>query len=250
MKAYVVFVLLFVPAWVQAGSCFLVADTYYQQLYCEIQASGKGAGLPSLADFRRNNERMQALLLKPYANRAGIDIKMPVTSSQPRPVAKTISVQDQSRATACTVDQLAVTCSGKRYDLVVNQPRDRLSPGVLDSQFKLDLPVFSGSRQDAAAVNTYLLDSYRHYLDKMMAIGLGGSTLSFAKFAFLFEDLAAREVSFRDRFERMFFYLKSDRKKLQVPVRTELPREFDPAYCYPILDLITCQVGLVNLVFI
>ena len=41
--------------------CFTYAENYYEQIYCEVQASGQGKDLPGFYDFRRNDEMMQAL---------------------------------------------------------------------------------------------------------------------------------------------------------------------------------------------
>jgi hypothetical protein len=66
---------------VQAKSlCFTLAETYYQQLYCEIKASGKAQGLLHFDDFRRNELLMQTLLLKQYASRLGINVVLPDTT--------------------------------------------------------------------------------------------------------------------------------------------------------------------------
>lgn len=245
-------VLLWTPVTALANGCFLVADTYYQQLYCEIKAAGQGAGLPTLADFRRNNEQMQALLLKPYAVRAGIEIKMPVrhrpttTSDTPRKASVAAAPQTVS---PCRASGLMLECGDSSFQLVVNQPNALLEPGVLAADFAMNLPSYKGSVEDVAALQAYLLHSYEHYLRRMMAIGLGGSTLSYAKYAYLFNDLYDRGVSFSARFEKMFSYLKADKKTLQAPRRTQLPREFDPQYCIAVGALMVCQVGLVNLVF-
>lgn len=249
MRRFACAVLCYLPIMSAANSCFNFAETYYQQLYCEIRASGQGAGLPSMLDFRRNNEQMQALVLKPYARKAGIAMQMPKVSQPLVRVSKTPPAEPSNRDSACVVQAAALLCGSDHYQLVSNLPNEALAPGTLSAGHAMALPVYRGSRQDAAAINRYLESSYYHYLQKMMAIGLGGSTLSYGKFAFLFEDLASKGISFGERFEVMYRYLKADKQKLQVPIRKELPREFDPQRCFPLRELQVCQAGLVNLVF-
>ena len=53
-------------------------------------------------------------------------------------------------------------------------------------------------------------------LDKMMEIGLGGVTMTYGKFAFLFADLHEKDVDFVARFERMFDYLKKDKRNISI----------------------------------
>lgn len=244
-------VLACLPSVAAANTCFNFADTYYQQLYCEIRASGQGAGLPSMLDFRRNNEQMQALILKPYARKAGIAMQMPKATAPVARVSKSPPVTSQPTATAaaCVVQAADLVCGNNHYALVSNRPNEALAPGALSASQHMALPLYRGSRQDEAAISAYLEASYYHYLQKMMAIGLGGSTLSYGKFAYLFEDLASKGISFGERFEVMYRYLKADKQKLQVPIRTDLPREFDPRACFPLHELQVCQAGLVNLVF-
>ncbi|MEH6529416.1 MAG: hypothetical protein V7718_05685, partial [Porticoccus sp.] len=57
--------------------CLLLAENYYEQLYCEVKAMGQGRRLPSLLDFRRNNELTQAMLLKRPAAKVGIEVVLP-----------------------------------------------------------------------------------------------------------------------------------------------------------------------------
>tara|TARA_R110001592_G_scaffold52511_8_gene160708 strand:- start:25521 stop:25838 length:318 start_codon:yes stop_codon:yes gene_type:complete len=58
------------------SACFNQAETYYEQIYCEIKAKGQGVSLPSFVDFRKNNEQMQALLLKRKAEALNIPFTM------------------------------------------------------------------------------------------------------------------------------------------------------------------------------
>ena len=235
---------------VQASECFNFADTYYQQVYCEIKASGKGNGLPSFLDFRRNTEQMQALLLKPHARKAGVKFELPATTKPVVSVKKTLPAPTlPAGGSDCTVAGLELHCAAASYRLVTNLPNNRLEAGALSAENAMNLPGFSGNRLQAAEVETYLTTAYQHYLQKMMAIGLGGSTMSYGKFAYLFEDLGRKGVSFADRFEVMYRYLKADKRNLSVPVRASLPAGFDTGNCYAIAQWMVCQAGMHNFVF-
>ncbi|HEY0891459.1 MAG TPA: hypothetical protein VGE32_00300, partial [Cellvibrio sp.] len=61
--------------------CFALAETYYEQVYCQLQAKAQTKGLPPFNQFKKNNETVQASLLKRPAERNGI--KLPVRKVQP-----------------------------------------------------------------------------------------------------------------------------------------------------------------------
>ena len=113
----------------------------------------------------------------------------------------------------------------------------------------MDMPTFRGSLSDRDAVEQYLRKSYQHYLFKMMDIGLGGSTLSYGKFAYLFDDLNSKGVSFGKRFEAMYGYLKKDKKTLSVPAKSQAPSELTPDDCYRLDVLLVCRLGVNNWLF-
>ncbi len=198
--------------------CWLLAETYYEQIYCELQASGQGADLPSLLDFRRNNDRIQALLLRRPAARAGIKVAVPADLRSPVP---DIVVAEKPRKAGngldgCKLDHLSLVCEGGRYSIVSNQANSRLTEGVLGASNKIKMAVFRGSMDDQPAKAAYLARAYRQYLEKMMEIGLGGSTFSYAKFAYLLDDVMVRGVDFAHRFETMFGFLKEDKQRIAV----------------------------------
>lgn len=235
-----------------ASNCFNFAETYYQQMYCEIQASGNGAGLPSFLDFRRNNEQTQALLLKPHARKAGIPLEMPkaaqavvtVTSSTPA-----IAENYRTLFSECAVVGLRIQCRSTSYQLVNNLPNSYLKPEALGETNTMNLPVFNGEIQNRQAVENYLQEAYLHYLRKMMEIGLGGSTLSYGKFSYLFADLNRKGFDFSGRFGVMYKYLKADKKRLSAPTRSSLPAGFELERCYPLTSLLVCDAGNNNLIF-
>ena len=77
---YFLYLILFVSfsqhASAAVSKCFVHAETYYEQIYCEIKEQGKGKALPAFVDFRKNNEVTQALLLKRDAAALHIYIKI------------------------------------------------------------------------------------------------------------------------------------------------------------------------------
>ena len=58
--------------------CFALAATYYEQVYCQLQAKAQTKGLPPFNQFKKNDEVVQASLLKRPAERNGIKLPAPV----------------------------------------------------------------------------------------------------------------------------------------------------------------------------
>lgn len=232
--------------------CWLLAETYYEQLYCEVQAAGQGADLPSLLDFRRNNDKIKALLLRRPAARAGIDVAVPadtrllvpevVEAAEPRKV--------DSGLDGCQLDHLWLICEGARYLLVSNLGNSRLADGVLKPSNKMRIPVFRGTMDDRAARIDYLTEAYQQYLEKMMEIGLGGSTFSYAKFVYLFDDVVAKGVNFAQRFETMFAFLKEDKQRLAVNESQPDSPALQPGQCDRFgRQLVVCNNARKNYLF-
>jgi hypothetical protein len=196
--------------------CFNEAETYYQQLYCEVVAEGGGSNLPAFYDFKQNNEMIQALLLKRPASKVGIEVMLPARKARIDADKREMSRVVQKDFESCSFSELSLICRESTWQLTGNRANSQLAAGVLDEGQVMALPRFTGDRSDALAVNNYLFRSYRQYIEKMLAIGLGAATLSYGKFAYLFEDLAAKGVDFVDRFETMYRYLKKDKRSIGV----------------------------------
>ena len=62
--------------------CFASASSYYEQVYCELQARGEAKTLPPFYQFKRNDATTQALLLKRPAGRIGIELPMPKSTAK------------------------------------------------------------------------------------------------------------------------------------------------------------------------
>lgn len=229
----------------QADSfCFAQAQSYYEQLYCEVKAKGKGKNLPRFDQFRSNNQLTQALLLKRPAGSAGVEIVMPKAEKSAGKIAKPVAqvpAQSTSGLENCSLNGLLISCGGKQYRLLGNRANRRLSPGALDEDNRLELPRYEGAMTDRQRLYPYLLKAYRHYIGKMVDIGLAGATMSYGKFEYLFADLHAKGISFHDRFETMFRYLKKDKRSIAVNEGVSAPDSVGLDDCAPLdRKLIAC----------
>ncbi|MDQ2077824.1 hypothetical protein [Marinimicrobium sp. ABcell2] len=250
----------------QSG-CFAMAGTYYEQVYCELQARGDSHGLPPMYEFRRNDTTTQALLLRRPAQRAGIDVPMPGARerhpSQPRREANipepaepqpshdsTKTASSTHSLAGCHMDGTRIDCDGRQYQLLGNQNNNQLEPGALEPDNALNLPVFQGNLNDKAAVNAYLHRAYQRYVEQMIAIGLGGVTMTYGRFAFLFEDVQEKGLDFGDRFETMYGFLKQDKRRSAVSEQLNPDPQLRIEHCDRLSDqLLVCSRGGRNRVF-
>lgn len=256
--------ILFCAAGAQASQfCFASAKTYYEQIYCELEAKGKAKGLPSFDQFKRNNEVVQASLLRLPAERNRIVLPAPRSAKsltddvfvdsvpetkknkvmQKESTTKNSSYQqevfkdehvarklDKSLSAVgnanCQLDASEIRCASKRYRLIGNKANKRLAQGVLLDTNKMALPLI----QQGQAMNAYVSSAYRQYIEKMCSIGLGAVTMTYARFAYLYEDLQSKNVNFVNRFEVMYSYLKKDKAAMwiseKIPVNTQLAMQY------------------------
>lgn len=239
------------------GWCFAFAKTYFEQVYCEVKAKGKGQGLPSIYEFRKNPDNIQALLLKRPAASIGIDYAIPkkITRVKKTVAKRTIQPAITPSATRITLPKCSLTgkilsCDGLRYELVGNKANKHLSKGALSDSNAMGLTNYSGNLMDATAINNYLYRSYLLYIEKMLAIGLGGVTMSYGQFAFLFDDLQERQVSFSDRFETMYTFLKKDKASIAVDESVSANKHLKIEDCHQLNDrLIVCYKNSKNYIF-
>ncbi|MEH6468002.1 MAG: hypothetical protein V7725_00145 [Porticoccus sp.] len=241
--------------------CLLLAENYYEQLYCEVKAMGRGHRLPSLLDFRRNNELTQAMLLKRPAAKVGIEVVLPKREAAPSretspkiTQSKTMRINREMDSGGglrqCLFNAKSIQCADDSYHLVGNEANSKLVKGVLADSNRMDIPIYSGLLSDQQALNQYLTRAYRQYVEKMLEIGLGGSTFSYVKFVFLFNDVTAKGIDFSQRFETMFRFLKQDKQNIAVsealPSGVPLARE----YCDRLDDsLVVCDGGRKNYLY-
>ena len=234
--------------------CFTLAENFYEQLYCEIQAKGRGDELPAFRDFLRNDPTTQALLLKRPARKLGINVPMPKPQSvaRPAPAAKPSGQNTAQIAGAmqgCDYSQGVIQCASNAFHFVKNLPNDQLAPGALTSNNKMAIPSFSAALTDGSAVGKYLANAYAIYLEKMMAIGLGAATMSYAKFHYFFYDISEKGISFSERFETLYHYLKKDKRALAIR-HVSAPESLAPGECEPVTTgLLACSSGQRNYLF-
>jgi hypothetical protein len=224
--------------------------TPLEEVYCQLVS--KGEKLPSLEDFRRNQPRIQALLLKAPARKHGIRVPSPGknTSAQKKAPAKRVPVkashsqshsqfQPQTKRqqptsvrdiksksqmpevsatgmTGCALQGRTIRCSQQNFQLVNNLPNRQLSPSALSEKNTLGLTNYKGKSQDERALKKHLSLSYQRYIEQMLSIGLGASTMSYSKFYYTYEELQRLQVDFAERFETMFGYLKKDKASMAI----------------------------------
>jgi hypothetical protein len=211
--------------------CFAFAETYYEQVYCQLQAKAQTKGLPPFHEFKKNDERVQAALLKRPAERNGIKLPLPkiavdnqaVVSDKPlkslrnrvessgRVVREVVEIQQPETDSNCLLDANNIRCGNLRYKLIGNKSNRYLAKGVLDEDYKMAIPDYAGEPLDQ-----YLSEAYRHYVNKMCDIGLGGVTMTFGKFAYLYRDVQLKGLNFVQRFETMYSFLKKDKAIMAV----------------------------------
>lgn len=257
--------------------CFVKAETYYEQIFCEVSSKGNGRHLPDFYDFRKNDPLIQALLLKKSAARSGIALAMPrnKTKTVQHDVVKNTAAKNSAKGNArkigrisvennanqhhdgftwrrdCQFDKNAIVCIKKRYVLIGNKNNDTLKEGALSKSNQMGLTYYRQSLDNKADVNDYLVLSYQRYVEKMLAIGLGGVTMSSGKFAFLFHDLTNRGVSFHERFETMYRYLIKDKKAIRVNERASIDQPLSMDRClYLSENIITCEATQKNFLFV
>lgn len=247
-------------------ACLSQARNSYEELYCKVAASDENNGLPSLADFRRNPPETQALLLRRPAARLGLKMPERLRKKADVPAAAADVVQ-QERSTrqeksepastantganslsldSCVLAQDTIRCTEKIFRLVSNRDNQELVAGALSVNNRLALPQRSGEH----AQRDYLIDAYQTYIEKMLEIGLGASTMTFSKFYYTYEELHQQEVDFSHRMEKMFDYLKQDKAAMAVRRRYSHQLPENIAQCGRLsAQLIVCDEGDVNWVY-
>mgnify|MGYP001142846914 CR=1 FL=1 len=234
--------------------CLLLAENYVDHLFSEIESAGEGGRLPSFGDFRQNNEMTQALLLKRPAAKLGVAVTLPrrsVVGKVERSVPLVgYQAHDDEGLRGCQFQSHSIQCGGQHFFLVANQSNSKLVSGALDEASKMKIPVYVGSLGEVQAVGLYLTKAYRQYIRKMLEIGLGGSTFSYAKFVYLFHDVTGKGIDFSQRFETMFHYLKQDKRSLGVSEKLPGAVRLDQNHCDRLnLELIVCDAGARNYLY-
>jgi hypothetical protein len=253
-------------AQVEPDECFSHARTPMEKTYCQVAKISPQAGLPSLFEFRRNPEKTQRLLLRHPAAKAGITLpppnsqpaSLPNSSTTPAPAAKSlktnpqrtpaiaqstpspkVALSNQHLMSICQLSGEQIRCGEILFRLQGNLPNNRLTPGALDPHNKIQFLPFRGDTQN---ILPYLTQLYQSYIESMLTIGLGGSTMSFTKFHRSFLEAQTKGTQFGERLTTMFEFLKRDKQKLGVQARynNQLPQNI--ALCSNLSDhLIVCD---------
>ena len=249
--------------------CLELAETYYEQLYCEVKNKGKGKALPSFIDFKKNNEVTQALLLKRDAMALTIKLKIPkrdiikkahtqpfsqVKKHQTTATKNTLSSPSNDSTdikTNCSFLGLKIKCNNSVFQLTSNKKNSALKQNALNKNNKMGIKPFHERSRQKPDINRYLYASYVQYIQKMLEIGLGGVTMTHTKFSYLFHDLLDKDVDFAKRFETMFSFLKKDKKKLAVSEKTTSATHLTLSDCYELtMDIYICDDLTRNYVYL
>lgn len=212
--------------------------------YCELVKLGAGHALPDFYNFRRNPESTQRLFLKSAANRSGITlpkieehqgsvspltIPAPVIEqnvTQKNTPAKTSESKNltpnqysnnsqENRLRRCSLIQDQISCAAERYFLAINVPVDYLNKNALTDRNHLAFR----EKSDQESILQYLSHLYPVYIEKMLHIGLGDSTVSFTKFNAIYEESIKQGENFVKRFQKMYDLLKNERQTNAVKQR-------------------------------
>jgi hypothetical protein len=228
--------------------------------YCTLVSRG-ATGLPPLYEFRKNSAATQYLLLKRPAAKLGVTLsappraKTPPSSISTPPPQKEVSAQvspargSGSRSkhpntvtpSGCQLANETITCGAERYRLQWNKLKNELGDGALSAANQLQFPP---SPSNTSATDAYLLQCYLIYIQKMLAIGLGNTTLSFNKFDGIYSEAKSQGFDFAARFNRMYHFLKEERKTLQPPKGFGQAKPQQIADCQKLNDsLWTCETS-------
>ncbi len=254
-------VLITIPAASSAQSgqfCFASAESYYEQVYCQLQAKAQIKNLPPFHQFRKNNEAVQYSLLKRPAERNAIKLPAPTRKAAATEARQQISAVElpadklknktapgkiiareanpsglprptPGSGYGCRFAGKALECDQQRFYLLGNKANHRLAKQALSPGNKMGLPQYTGGN-----LHQYLATAYGQYIAKMCEIGLCGVTMTYGKFAYLYQDLHNKGLDFAQRFETMFAFLKKDKASLGVSEAVSLPQGVEVNDCAPL----------------
>ncbi|WP_370979046.1 hypothetical protein [Agaribacterium sp. ZY112] len=221
---------------VSASNCDNQADNELEKLYCQIITQNTKHQLPSLLDFRKNTEQMQRLLIKRDAKKLGLSLpakkqdsskakparpqrenQSSLTTNQPksRKTEPKGEVQNTNsrRLSSCRLNKAYINCATTRFTLQTNKPNSSLHNTALSAANTL---LFSNNKNSDTQ---YLNQSYLTYIDKMMLIGLGDSTMSYTKFHKLFTQNKQNRHQFSQRFNELYELLKKEKQSMAIRTR-------------------------------
>ncbi|MCB1616352.1 MAG: hypothetical protein KDI30_10095 [Pseudomonadales bacterium] len=258
-------------------------SSQYELVFCELKNRGKFPLAPALEEFRKNPPDMQYLLLKRHAQRNRLKIEAPTqddknhttggavysrqderqdevllppvetgdSETDSRPASVHIEAGGTDKALpmkqVCKKNAGNLFCDNRLFRLQGNRRNASLEAGVLDDDFRMDLPRYSPVYPSVA---DYLGVAYLRYIERMHAIGLSGATLSYSKFAGIFVVSQKDHSDFVARFETMFRFLKIDKKTMGVREAITMENDFSVQNCSMLSDrFVVCDSGKANYVF-
>lgn len=232
------------PSHSSSIDCFQQAHNHYELTYCEIKARGEGKQLPDFIDFKKNTRLTQYLLIKRAAKRLRIPLQ-PVSADQQNQNRKVNALKHSTKRkkvepgnkqsspgmTECTYQSTTISCRHGVYRLIGNRNNRVLDRDALGAENRLGLAAFHGKPNNQTDVLRYLQENYVRYLEGMLRIGLGGVTMSYTKFHYLFHDIQRKGLSFHQRFETMYAFLKKDKANNAVDESLQGLNDISIAQC-------------------
>ncbi len=203
--------------------CISFSKNEYEKIYCLIKSKGKGARLPSFQDFKNSNTTTQWLLLKRDANELNIELakpKMvknnknarqftgPKESISNKEKNKETSISNENSLQNCVLEKTKIQCKHNLFELVRNISR----PSSLNKE-KLTLFKDNNLSQNQ---QEFMRFAYSSYINNMLSLGLGDSTMSYTKFNTIFLENKQNQNRFSQRFNKMFNLLIEERKQMST----------------------------------
>ncbi|WP_075186776.1 hypothetical protein [Teredinibacter haidensis] len=230
-------------------SCQEQAKTALEEVLCKLKTRGKGAQLPPLNEFRKNSENIQRLLLKTPARKAGLSLPPAApkkSATAPiKPVNKPSQRIKQEQSTSldnCKLQKQWIICRTNHYQLQTNRQNQELNTTVFSQSNSLNLASRDHPRFSGQSDLHYLSLTYPLYLDKMLSIGLGDSTMSFTRYAATYREIIQQGESFELRFGMMFEHLKNEKANNSIKRRYDSTLPSTIQQCMRAnADLIVCD---------
>ena len=258
------------------STCLSQSHSELEKAYCKIQEKKPNNNLPAFDDFQNNPPNMQYLLLKGPARKLNIQLPKPIHSKPPE---VTQEIEDQELNTQelivvkltpvirsnivspkvltiehtqshdkpkkmqdCKLDNLWIRCNEVNYTLVTNKNNSELEEDALSENNKMNIRERNNEELTDTSSIKYLSKTYPVYIHKMLSIGLGAGTMSFTKYASVYEASEKNQQNFSERMETMFGFLKTDKRGNTIKSRYDTLLPEDITWCMPLDDtLIVCD---------
>lgn len=244
--------------------------TPLEKVYCQLQEKNSAPPI-SMAEFRRNTPQVQALLLRRPAKSHGII--MPALTAKPsvkkaeRKKTEPTRVQASSAAVdvatpvlvnnsrsagalplaSCRLYGSSIHCGNNRYNLLGNLNNQKLNKAVFDPERRLGITEYRGDYNNERALHRHLGESYRRYIQGMLAIGLAASTMSYSRFYYTHADAKKNQQNFAERFEKMYEFLKKDKQTMGVKSHYSDDRPASLEFCSELTDeIVVCDNKKIN----